>query len=176
MHYWGLTPVLFACALLAQAEETRVLELDGGERLRYVLHAHPADAHLLEPGPAAAMSALETAKLVARHLAQGQIEEASLLSNAPKARYQRLREAFAGWDAADFERTYGRYFAPENRIVGEAAIGPHRLVMWYLRDTDHVTGFFLVEVEGRFLLDDQPSEERTKLRRVLEATRAAGAK
>ncbi len=60
--------------------------------------------------------------------------------------------------------------------MGEAAIGAHRLLMWHLKDTDHLTGFFLVEIEGRFLLDDQPSDARLKLRHVLEASRAAAGK
>jgi hypothetical protein len=174
MKYRGLTPFLFACALAARAEEARVLELEGGERVRYTLHSHSENAHL--PAADEPASALGTAKLITRYLAEGRVEDASLLSNAPKARYERLRAAFSGWGAADFERAYQRYFAPENRILGEAAIGPHRLVMWYLKDTGQVTGFFLVEVEGKFLLDDQPSEARLKLRRILEANRGASAK
>jgi hypothetical protein len=164
--------LLFACASLARADEQRVLELDNGDRLGYALRVHPADAHLLdagaEQGPS---SALNTAKLVMRYLSEGRIEEASLLSNSPKARYARLRESFEGWKEGDFRRAYGRYFAPENRIVGEIAIDGHRLLMWHLKDTDHLAAFFLVEIEGRLLLDDVPNQTRANLRRVLEAYR-----
>src|SRR5262245_18244127 len=97
---WG--PSLFFLFLLsapvAHADEDRTLELESGERVRYVLRAHPADAHLLEANAALQpRSALNTAKLVTRYLAEGRIEDASLLSNAPKARYARLRESFEGW-------------------------------------------------------------------------------
>jgi len=164
--------LLFACACLARADEQRVLELDTGDRLGYALRVHPADAHLLdaraELGPS---SALNTAKLVMRYLSEGRIEEASLLSNSPKARYARLRESFEGWKEDDFRRAYGRYFAPENRIMGEIAIDGHRLLMWHLKDTDHLAAFFLVEIEGRLLLDDVPNPTRANLRRVLEAYR-----
>ena len=154
------------------ADEQRVLDLESGERVGYALRAHPADAHLLDArtdlGPS---SALNTAKLVTRYLSEGRIEDASLLSNSPKARYARLRESFEGWSEADFRRAYGRYFAPENRIVGEVSIDGHRLLMWHLKDTDHLAAFFLVEIEGRLLLDDVPNQTRSSLRRVLEAYR-----
>lgn len=178
MKYRGLTPffLLLSFALAGRAEEPRVLELESGERVSYSLRTYPADAHLLDPGAQIApTSALNTAKLVTRYLAEGRIEEASLLSNAPKARYERLRESLAGWSGDEFERTYARYFAPENRILGEAAIGAHRLLMWYLKDTDYVTGYFLVEIDGKLLLDDVPNETRASLRRVLEAYRSGRA-
>ncbi len=169
--------ILIACAPIARADEPRVLELENGERLEYALRTHPVDAHLLDPGAQLApSSALGTAKLVTHYLAEGRVEEASLLSNAPKARFERLRESFEGWREGDFKRSYGRYFAPENRIVGEAAIDGHRLLMWYLKDTEYLTGFFLVEIEGKFLLDDVPNGTRSSLRRVLEAYRSGRAK
>lgn len=153
-----------------------MLELEDGGRIRYTLRAYPAQAHRLDPAAdLAPTDALNTAKLVTQHLAAGRIEEASLLSNAPKARYERLRESLAGWTEADFARAYGRYFAPESRIVGDAAIGNHRLLMWYLKDIEYLTGYFLVEVDGKFLLDDIPSETRSKLRQVLEAHRSGRA-
>jgi len=156
----------------AYAQEVRTLELDGGKQLSYTLLEHPANAHLLDANAQLEpTSALNTAKLVVRLLSQGRVEDAALLSNAPKARYARLQESFERWGPEDFERAYARYFAPENRIVGEAAIGPHRLIMWYLKDTDQLTGLFLVDIEGRLLIDDVPSAERSSLRRVLEAHR-----
>ena len=163
-------------AIVAGAEETRVLETEDGSRIRYTLRTYPAEAHRLDAAAdLAPTDALNTAKLVTQHLAAGRVEEASLLSNAPKARYERLRENLAGWTEDDFARAYGRYFAPENRIVGDAAIGNHRLLMWYLKDTEYLTGYFLVEVDGKFLLDDVPSETRSKLRQVLEAHRSGRA-
>jgi len=172
----GLSPfffvLLFACATGVHADEQRVLDLESGERVGYALRAHPTDAHLLDArtdlGPS---SALNTAKLVTRYLSEGRIEDASLLSNSPKARYARLRESFEGWSEGDFRRAYGRYFAPENRIVAEVSIDGHRLLMWHLKDTDHLAAFFLVEIEGRLLLDDIPNQTRANLRRVLEAFR-----
>jgi len=168
--------LLLALAWPAAAGDPRAIELENGERVAYLLSTFPEDSHRLESGKdVAPTSALNTAKLVTRYLSEGRIEDASLLSNAPKARYERLRESFEGWSAADFERAYGRYFAPGNRIVGEAAIGEHRLIMWYLKDTDYLTGYFLVEIEGKLLLDDVPSKQRASLRRVLEAYRSGKA-
>ena len=173
-----LSFLLLACAFThASAQEQRTLELENGERVSYALSLHPADAHLfnadavLQP-----RSALNTAKLVTRYLAEGRIEDASLLSNAPKARYARLRESFEGWSEADFRRAYGRYFDPENRIVGEISIDSHRLLIWHLRDTDYLAAFFLVDIEGRLLIDDVPNETRANLRRVLQAYRDGKAK
>jgi hypothetical protein len=152
------------------------VEAEDGSQIRYTLTMHAPDAHRLDPNAdLAPKDALSAAKLVTRHLAAGRVEEVSLLSNAPKARFERLREGFAGWSQDDFARAFGRYFAPENRIAGEAAIGPHRLLMWYLKDSDYLTGYFFVEVDGKLLLDDVPSETRTRLRRVLEAHRAGRA-
>lgn len=172
-----LTPlVLLFVALVAGAEETRVIETEDGDRIRYTLRTYPAGAHRIDPAVVLAPTdAISTAKLVTQHLAAGRIEDVSLLSNAPKARYERLRESLTGWTEADFARAYSRYFAPENRFVGDAAIGNHRLVMWYLKDTDYLTGYFLVEMDGKFLLDDIPSETRSKLRQVLEAHRSGRA-
>jgi len=172
---WGpsLFFLLMACApAQARAEEHRVLELENGERIRYMLSTHAADAHLLDAETTLQpRSALNTAKMVTRYLAEGKIEDASLLSNAPKARFARLRESFEGWSDADFRRAYGRYFDTENRIVGEVAIDGHRLLTWHLKDTDYLAAFFLVEIEDRLLIDDVPNETRANLRRVLQAYR-----
>ncbi len=171
-----LAAALIAGVLSARADEPRVLELENGERIAYAVKAHPAGAHAFDPkAELEPDSALNTAKLITHYLSEGRIEDVSLLSNAPKARFERLRGSFRGWSESDFRRAYGRYFAPENRIVGEAAIGAHRLLMWYLKDTDHVAAFFLVEIEGRYLLDDMPNQTRTSLRRVLEAYRSGKA-
>jgi len=172
---WGpsLFFLILACGFKhASAQEQRTLDLENGGRVSYALSLHPANAHLLDADAALQPgSALNTAKLVTRYLAEGRIEDASLLSNAPKARYARLRESFEGWSEADFRRAYGRYFDPENRIVGEVSIDSHRLLIWHLRDTDYLAAFFLVEIEGRLLIDDVPNETRANLRRVLQAYR-----
>lgn len=163
-------------AFVALADGTRVLETEGGGRIRYTLRTFPPDAHRLDPAAELAPTdPLSAAKLVTRHLAAGRLEEASLLSNAPKARFELLRASFGGWSDADFARAFGRYFAPENRIVGNAAIGHHHLVMWYLKDSDYLTAYFFVEVDGKLLLDDVPNETRASLRRVLEAHRTGRA-
>jgi hypothetical protein len=154
-------------------ERFLLLQLDNGQTLGFRLLSHPADAHLLEAGkPLEPRSALETAKLVTRYLAEGRVEEASLLSNSPKARYERMRESFEGWSEEDFRNTYGRYFASENRIVAEVAIGDHRLLLWNLKELDHVAAFYFVDIEGRLLMDDVPNPTRANLRRVLEAYRS----
>ena len=172
-------PLLLAAAIalspLAAAGQERflLLQLDSGQSLGVRLLSHPPDAHLVDtPEPLEPHSALATAKLVTRFLAEGRVEEASLLSNSPKARYERMRESFQGWTEDDFRRTYGSYFAPENQILGEVAIGDHRLLMWHLKEADHVAAFYLVNIEGRLLLDDIPNPTRNNLRRVLEAYRS----
>lgn len=173
----ALLATLIAVAPVARGDEQRVLELENGDRVDYALRMHPADAHRLDAGARLApTSAINTAKLLTRYLAEGRLEDAALLSNSPKARFARLRESFEGWSEGDFKRAYGRYFAPENRIVGEVAIDAHRLLMWYLSDTDYVTGFFLVEIDGKLLLDDVPNRTRANLQRVLEAYRSGRAR
>lgn len=175
---WGALLLLLAgialAPLAANAEERfLLLRLENGQSLGFQLLLHPPGAHLLDAEkPLEPHSALETAKLVTRHLAEGRVEEAALLSNSPKARYERMRESFEGWSEEDFRNTYGRYFAPENEILGEVAIGEHRLLMWRLKELDHVAAFYLVNIEGRFLLDDIPNPTRANLRRVLEAHRS----
>jgi hypothetical protein len=72
-----------------------------------------------------------------------------------------------------FKRAFGRFLEPENRLIAEVALGPRRLLVWQLAEADgHLAGQFYVEVDGRFLLDDEPSRERDELRRVLRRYRA----
>ena len=61
--------------------------------------------------------------------------------------------------------------APDNRLIAEVAIGPRRLLVWELGDSQ-LAGQFYIEVEGKFLMDDVPSRERTQLRGVLRRYRA----
>ncbi|MFZ1908446.1 MAG: hypothetical protein WAU52_05115, partial [Burkholderiales bacterium] len=115
---------------------------------------------------------LATARELARDLAAGDIEAAALLSNAPKRRYEVLRE-YRDWVGADeFKRVYAQYFSPRSRVVAEIGIGRRRLLIWRLDGGDHLAGQFYAEIGGRFLLDDVPGAERGRLRRLLEAYRA----
>jgi hypothetical protein len=127
--------------------------------------------------PAAADSARGTAMLMLRHLADGNIEEAAALSNAPRRRFDVLRDYRDAVGKDEFKRVFGRYFASGNRLIAEVALGRHRLLVWDLGEArDHLAGQYYVEVEGKFLMDDVPSAERSRLRRVLEAYRSGKAK
>ena len=94
MKFWFFaTGLLLAGTLHAQAEENRTLDLDGGGSVTYTLRIHPADAHVARPtGELAPTSALDAAKLLNLHLSAGDIEEAALLSNAPRRRFEVLRD------------------------------------------------------------------------------------
>jgi hypothetical protein len=164
----------FAAALHAQTEESRTLELDGGGRVTYTLRTHPADAHLARTtGELAPTSALNAAKLLNLHLSAGDIEEAAMLSNAPRRRFEVLKEYRESVGAEEFKRVFAQYFYPENRLLAEIAIGNHRLLIWNLRDgASRIAGQYFVEIEGRYLVDDVPNDARTSLRWVLEAYRS----
>lgn len=170
---WGLS-LLFFCTLgaaQAQKEEQRSLEV-GGETLVYTLRTHPPDAHLLDAAAQLEpVTVLNASKLLNRHLSAGNIEEAALLSNSPRRRFEVLRDYQSSIGEDEFKRVFARYFYPENRLLAEVAIGRHRLLVWHLKTDNHYAGQYYVEVEGRFLIDDAPSEERSRLRRVLEAYR-----
>jgi hypothetical protein len=114
-------------------------------------------------------SARESAAQLLRLLAEGNIEAAAALSNAPQQRYEVLRDYRDAVGEEAFKSVYARYFDPANRLVAEAAIGPRRLLIWDLGEASHhLAGQYFVEVDGRFLLDDAPSEERSRLQRVLQ--------
>ena len=179
-----LAALLCAAPLCAQTEEPRTLELEGGGKVIYTLRKHPPDAHVLRPAAALApSSALDAAKLLNLHLSTGDIEEAALLSNAPRRRFEVLREYRESVGEDEFKRVFAQYFFPENRLVAEIAIDRHRLLIWELNpgarqaspQLSHLAGQYFVEVEGRYLIDDVPSDARTQLRWVLEAYRAGSA-
>jgi hypothetical protein len=158
---------LCAGAALAQGEE-RTLDLGNGKTLRYAL-VQPADS------PSIA-SAIDTAREILRRLAQGDITEAAALSNSPLRRYEVLRDYKASVGEDEFKRVFAQYLDPQNRVVAEIAIGPHRLIVWDLgAAAHHVAGQYYVEVEGRFFMDDVPSETRSDLRKVLQTYRKAAA-
>jgi hypothetical protein len=120
----------------------------------------------------AAESARPVALQILKHLASGDIEAAAALSNAPERRLEVLREFRNSVGEEQFKALFGRYFAPENRILMEAAIGRHRLLVWELGEANRqLVGQYFVEVDGRFVMDDVPSSDRTSLQRVLEAQR-----
>lgn len=179
----ALTPIFaaaFAAALVfsagvrAQGEETRTLEVEGGGRVTYVLRKHAPDAHTLKPtDELAPTSALGTAKLLNLHLSDGDIEEAALLSNAPRRRFEVLREYRESVGVDEFKRVFAQYFVPENPLLAEFVIGKHSLLIWDLKDgASRIAGQYFVEIDGRYFLDDVPNDERTSLRWVLDAYRA----
>lgn len=123
--------------------------------------------------PAVTASARGTARRLLGHLAAGDIEEAALLSNSPRRRYEVLHEYRASVGDEEFRRVFGRYLGRDGQLVAEIAIGERRLLVWDLGEGEtQLAGQYYVEVDGRFLLDDVPSAERSALRRVLEAYRA----
>ena len=117
-------------------------------------------------------SAQPAALAILKHLASGELEQAAALSNAPQRRLAVLRDFRSSIGDESFKRLFGRYFAPENRVVMEAAIGRHRLLVWDLGEAgNRLAGQYFVEVDGSFLMDDVPSPERASLQRILEAQR-----
>jgi len=139
-----------------------------------LLAAAPAFAQERLVEPTAPDSARDTALTVLKHLAAGDLEQAAALSNAPKQRFEILRDYRDSVGEDEFKRVFGRFLEPDNRLIAEVAIGPRRLLVWELGEAgNQLAGQFYVEVDGRFLLDDVPSRERAELRRVLRRYRAA---
>jgi len=175
MKFWiHAAGLLLAGTLHAQTEESRTLDLDGGAVVAYTLRTHPANAHTLRPaGELAPTSALDAAKLLNLHLTAGDIEEAALLSNSPRRRFEVLRDYREQVGGEEFKKVFAQYFYPENRLLAEIAIGKHRLLIWDLKNgPTRIAGQYFVEVDGRYLVDDVPNDERTSLRWVLEAYRS----
>ena len=140
-----------------------MLDVGDGKTLRY---------ELLDDG--ASSSARATAIVVLRHLAEGNIREAAQLSNAPARREEVLRDYQASIGEEEFKRVFSQYLDSSNDVVAEAAIGAHRLIIWRVAGPgNRLTGQFYVESDGKFFLDDVPSETRANLRRVLQSYRNA---
>ncbi len=159
----GFCRACLACLALVAAAPApaaeRVLALPGGRELAYTLVE--TSAHL--------PSAVPTATLILEYLANGRIDEAAGLSNAPERRREVLESYRAKVGDEAFRRIYALYLEPRNRVMAEVAIGAHRLLVWSLGDAEgQVAGQFFVEVGGRFLMDDVPSATRRDLRLVLE--------
>ena len=128
----------------------------------------PSYRLVTDPAESAQPAALQMLK----HLAAGELEAAAVLSNAPARRLEVLRDFQRAVGDEEFRRLFGRYFAPANRIVMEAAIGRHRLLVWELGEAgNELVGQYFVEADGRFVLDDVPNAERSELQRVLETQR-----
>ena len=164
---------LLAAAISAFAQPTaeRSIELDG-ETLRFSVRTFAPDAHFSDPAAVLEpVSALNTAKLLGRFLAAGASEDAAMLSNAPRRRFEVLREYQASVGDEGFRKVFAEYFEPGNRVVAELAMGEHSLLVWHLREANRYSGQFYVRVEGKELMDDVPSQERVRLRRLLEAVR-----
>jgi hypothetical protein len=131
-------------------------------------------AALLVAAPALAQdSAKPVAMRLLGYLAEGNLEAAAALSNAPQRRLEVLRSYRNSVGEEEFKRVFGRYFAPENRLIAEVVAGRHRLLVWELGEAGkRLAGQYFVEVGGEFLLDDVPSRERSELRRVLQDYRS----
>jgi len=172
----ALAAALCAAPTWAQGE-ARLLELENGIQVAYILHQHPQNAHLpASSGTIGPDSALNTAKLLNGQLTNGDLEEAAVLSNQPRRRFEVLRDFLESVGEEEFKRVFAQYIDPENRLLAEIEIGRHRLLIWELRaaggSPPPLAGQYFMEIDGRFLLDDVPSEPRLKLRWVLEAYRA----
>lgn len=161
-------------ALLAQSETPRSLELEDGKRIEYTLRTHPAEAHRVKPATVLApTTALDAARLLNLHLSTGDIEEAALLSNSPRRRFEVLQDYRRTIGDDEFRRVFAEYFDPKNKLLGEIVIGPHSLLVWNQTATKTIAGQFFVRMDdGRYLVDDIPNTTRTSLRQVLQAYRA----
>lgn len=155
--------LLLASAAWAQPDE-RELSLESGETIRFqVLDAAIPDHY----------SARRISERLLRHLAAGELEEAALLSTAPRRRYEELVKYAERVGEREFKAVFERYLAAGAPLL-EVAIDRHRLLVWDLAEggESRMAGQYFVLIEGRFLLDDVPNETRRRLRLVLEAYRS----
>jgi hypothetical protein len=157
IRFW--LALLLALAGASYAEE-RSVRLPNGSMVTY---------RLVGPGE---QSARPVALQILTHLAAGQIDEASRLSNEPARRTEVLRDYIASVGEVEFRRIYAQYLQPQNRVIAEAAVGPRRLLIWDLETAGHrLAGQYYIEADGRFLMDDRPGPERLALRQVLAEQR-----
>lgn len=146
----------------AAVAEERVLQVPGGREVRYVV----LDKSTRLP------SAFSTASRILTYLASGQLDEAAKLSNAPERRREVFQDYRKQVGDEEFRRVYARYLDPRNRVTAEIAMGQHRLLVWTLGEAgESIVGQYYVQVDGRFVMDDVPSETRRDLSRVLESYR-----
>jgi hypothetical protein len=155
----------------AQAQDERTVEI-AGQTLRFQIRAIPADVQRRE---AAAnlrpTNPLNSASLLNHYLSAGRIEDAALLSNAPRRRFEVLRDYEAAVGKEAFKKVYAEYFQPENRLVAQIVIDKHSLLIWHFAKNNRYAGQYYVQVEDKVLLDDAPGETRARLRLLLEAVR-----
>lgn len=161
-----------AAPVLAQPYAARSVEI-AGETLRYEIRTLPAGAFpVAAPAPLEPTSALNTATLLNRYLSAGRIEDAALLSNAPRRRFEVLRDYRRSVGEDGFRKVYAEYLAPENRLVAELIMDRHSLLIWRLGRSGTYAGQYFVRIEGKVLMDDVPGTTRARLHRVFEAVRA----
>lgn len=184
MIRWAQTQAFLGVMLLAwgahaQTDEVRTLNREDGTSITYTLRTYPADAHLLRPdAKPVPTSALDSAKLIIMYLSDGDIEQAALLSNSPRRRYEELTTFRKTHGDEQFKRVFADYFDPKNSVAAEIVVDDRSLLIWRLVNTTrpgappfHYAGQFFVQVDGTYLIDDVPNEQRTRLRWVLEAYR-----
>lgn len=158
-----LSRCFWLVALLASgaAADERALKLANGAEIRYLVIA-----------PGSPGSARAAADRMLSLLAEGKIDEAAALSNAPQRRAQVLRQYEEAVGEAEFRRIFGLYGKPPNRLVAEIVIGERHLLIWDLADANHrLAGQYFQRAGGGFVLDDGASEDRARLQRVLAAYR-----
>ena len=199
---WVVGLLLAAAALTAalpssaQPLTDEAIELDG-QTLRYSMRLFPPGAGLMETagiegtagaagtagsaGTAGAVgaaeklapdSALNTAKLLNQLLTAGRIEDAAVLSNAPRRRYEVLRDYRQSVGEDAFKQVFTQYFQAEFRLLAEILIDRHSLLVWHSGKENRYAGQYYVRIEDKVLMDDAPSETRLALRRILDAIRA----
>lgn len=173
---WAAAFLLLVAALSApaigQPLAERSLEIDG-ETIRFSVRAFPPEASRVDAAAALEpTTALNTAILIGRQLMNGASEDAAVYSNSPRRRFEVLREYQESVGAEGFRKAYAEYFDPGNYIAAELSIGDHSLLVWRLRDADRFAAQYYVRVEGRVFMDDVPSAQRNRLRRLMEAVRS----
>ena len=105
-------------------------------------------------------------------LAAGDVEGVAQLSNAPDRRREVLQAYKARIGEEEFRRIFGRY--KDVPIVEEMAIGEHRMIIRRLPEPEgRLAAQYFVQVNGRFFIDDVPSEARERLRGALQRYREA---
>ena len=123
--------------------------------------------------PGSADSAAPTAQRMLALLAEGNVEAAAAMSNAPERRRQVLDDYRKRVGDSEFRRIFSQYDAPPNRLFAEVAIGERRLLIWDLAGAGHqLAGQYFLRSGDGFVLDDAPNEERSRLQRVLAAYRS----
>ena len=123
--------------------------------------------------PDAADSAAPTAARMLALLADGNIDAAAAMSNAPERRREVLGDYRKRVGDDEFKRIFAQYASPPNRLIAEVAIGERHLLIWDLAAAGHaLAGQYFVRTGEGFALDDAPGDERSRLQKVLSAYRS----